>query len=633
MQREALQSISLKSLLVSEAIAAGSVTKAVTNAAEVASELRTISVGSLPVKLYNDVFAAVEEVLGRVQAWIVRERNVEEAAEAFRKAQESSQIVPRLYISAAACGAWCELDPSMAKENFSEMMDLLGGVQHPLRGIFLRSFVTQQLRCRTVELGVTDSIRFLLRNLVEMTRLWVRMDSRRDSDRKEIKVLVGQTLSALGRLDLDSETYARTVLPRLEETILSCPEPFAQEYLAECLVQVFPDQLHLSTLDSLLGMCQTLSKGVRLRVVVSALTERLGVFVSTSPEGAQLAADADAFGSLASHLPAIEARMADKLSLVDRLGMYLALLRYSLRAEAGVLDQVDTVLGFVLRAVKEVDLQTGTEAEGLVVAALTEPLVAQRSVAAALELDNFRELSSRLAVPGRRTVASTMLKSVTDFPPCISQVGDLERLFELVGALVDDEEVGEDDEEAQTLVARIVYLLDDTDSLRLFGLYDALRTRLARGGVQKARITFPSLVFGCLRLAVRVADKKSECIRVCEFASETIGALTEADPLLALLLYLEGVATTAQCENPAMVYDFLSHAIVLYEIQLEQQAKSAFNGLTLVLGALADCAGSLDANNYATLTNRLCKYANHLPNDAERYVIPDYCFLLPNALA
>mmetsp|Transcript_3470 Transcript_3470/g.10506 ORF Transcript_3470/g.10506 Transcript_3470/m.10506 type:complete len:755 (-) Transcript_3470:1413-3677(-) len=618
LQREAIQAVSYKGASLTEAIRSRSIAKAVVSAADVAGELRTNAVTSLPARLYNDVFAAVGEELRVLESWIMREKRSEGAAAAFRRAQYSSQIVPRLYVAAATAGALCKLDPSCAREICGVLMDLFSGVQHPVRGLFLRSFMTQQLRRLSDELGAQESIHLLLRNLVEMTRLWVRVEVRRDAE--DVRVLVGQTLSALGRLTLDLDTYATVVLPRLTETILACPASFAQEYLAECLIQVFPDEMHLNTLDTLLGMCQSLSRGVRMRIVISALTERLGMFVSTSAEGARLAADVEAFDSLSQHLPAIEDRMGEKLSIIDRLGMYLALLRYSLRAQHDRLDQVDKVLGFALRAVPVEGFERGSEPEKLIGYALTEPLIAHRSVAAALKLDNFRGLAARLSTQTRRMVAATMLKSVTDFPACLSKLKDLEHLFELVGSLVETDGGGDDDEEAQSLVARIVYLLDQSDPERLFQLYEVLRGRLAKGGVQKARTTFPSLVLACLRLAVRVGDDASFYWRVYEFAMETVGALAEADPCLALKLYLEGVLSAATSGRGAqpIVYDFFAHAIVLYEEQLDKRDRSSFDALMLIMGTLGNSAAALRLQDYRNLSNRLARHAIDLPDVMER---------------
>ena len=67
---------------------------------------------------------------------------------------------------------------------------------------------------------MNDSVDCILRNFVEMNRLWIRMQSgkardqeAREHERKELKVLVGTNLGCLSQLEsLDAEYY-RNVIP------------------------------------------------------------------------------------------------------------------------------------------------------------------------------------------------------------------------------------------------------------------------------------------------------------------------------------------------------------------------------------------------------------------------------------
>ena len=68
---------------------------------------------------------------------------------------------------------------------------------------------------------MNDSVDCILRNFVEMNRLWIRMQSgkardqeAREHERKELKVLVGTNLGCLSQLEgIDAEDY-RNVIPR-----------------------------------------------------------------------------------------------------------------------------------------------------------------------------------------------------------------------------------------------------------------------------------------------------------------------------------------------------------------------------------------------------------------------------------
>lgn len=43
--------------------------------------------------------------------------------------------------------------------------------------------------------------------------------------------------------------------------VVNCKDEIAQFYLMECIIQVFPDEYHLQTLDVLLGACPQLQVG------------------------------------------------------------------------------------------------------------------------------------------------------------------------------------------------------------------------------------------------------------------------------------------------------------------------------------------------------------------------------------
>lgn len=65
------------------------------------------------------------------------------------------------------------------------------------------------------------------------------------------------------------------VQPRIMEQVVACKDDIAQQYLMQCVIQGFPDDFHLSTLDALLGSLPQLQPGVKVYVVLSSLLDRL----------------------------------------------------------------------------------------------------------------------------------------------------------------------------------------------------------------------------------------------------------------------------------------------------------------------------------------------------------------------
>lgn len=60
--------------------------------------------------------------------------------------------------------------------------------------------------------------------------------------------------------------------------VVSCRDAIAQEYLMECIIQVFPDEFHIQTLTPFLKSCAELESGVNVKNIVISLMERLASF-------------------------------------------------------------------------------------------------------------------------------------------------------------------------------------------------------------------------------------------------------------------------------------------------------------------------------------------------------------------
>lgn len=64
------------------------------------------------------------------------------------------------------------------------------------------------------------------------------------------------------------------VLPGILEQVVSCRDAIAQEYLMECIIQVFPDEFHLRTLNNFLMACAELHQNVNVKNIIIALIDR-----------------------------------------------------------------------------------------------------------------------------------------------------------------------------------------------------------------------------------------------------------------------------------------------------------------------------------------------------------------------
>lgn len=264
------------------------------------SELRTSSLGP---KQYYELYMAVFDALRYLSVHLRENHQVNHLADLYELVQYAGNIVPRLYLMITVGTAYMSIEDAPVKELMKDMMDMSRGVQHPIRGLFLRYYLSGQVRDYLPtgdgdgpEGNLQDSINFILTNFVEMNKLWVRLQhqghsrerEQRMRERKELQLLVGSNIVRLSQL-VDLETYKTSILAPLLEQVVQCRDVLAQEYLLEVITQVFPDEFHLHTLDQFLGAVSRLNPHVNVKAIVIGLMDRLSDYAER--EGKDESAD------------------------------------------------------------------------------------------------------------------------------------------------------------------------------------------------------------------------------------------------------------------------------------------------------------------------------------------------------
>lgn len=253
------------------------------------SELRTSSLGP---KQYYELYMAVFDALRYLSVHLKENHPHNHLADLYELVQYAGNIVPRLYLMITVGTAYMSVPDAPVKELMKDMMDMTRGVQHPIRGLFLRYYLSGQARDylptgdgEGLEGNLQDSISFILTNFVEMNKLWVRLQhqghsrerEQRTRERKELQQLVGSNIVRLSQL-VDLEAYKNGILAPLLEQVVQCRDVLAQEYLLEIITQVFPDEFHLHTLDQFLGAVSRLNPHVNVKAIVIGLMDRLSAY-------------------------------------------------------------------------------------------------------------------------------------------------------------------------------------------------------------------------------------------------------------------------------------------------------------------------------------------------------------------
>ena len=80
-------------------------------------------------------------------------RNGKKMVELYEQVQSCANIVPRLYLMCCVGGVYIASKEAPAKDVLKDLIEMIKGVQHPIRGLFLRSYLAQVSRDKLPEIG------------------------------------------------------------------------------------------------------------------------------------------------------------------------------------------------------------------------------------------------------------------------------------------------------------------------------------------------------------------------------------------------------------------------------------------------------------------------------------------------
>eukprot|EP00735_Rhodelphis_limneticus_P007484 TRINITY_DN2003_c0_g1::TRINITY_DN2003_c0_g1_i1::g.21885::m.21885 TRINITY_DN2003_c0_g1::TRINITY_DN2003_c0_g1_i1::g.21885 ORF type:complete len:790 (+),score=289.63,sp/F4I0P8/VP35B_ARATH/49.30/0.0,Vps35/PF03635.12/1e-271,LOH1CR12/PF10158.4/2,LOH1CR12/PF10158.4/1.4e+02 TRINITY_DN2003_c0_g1_i1:43-2370(+) len=621
---------------------------ALQHASSMITELRT---SLLSPKNYYELYMQVFDELRHLEAHFVElQRQGKPMYNLYELVQHAVNILPRLYLLVTVGSVYIRSKEAPAKDILKDIVEMSKGVQHPQRGLFLRTYLSQMAKDKLPDTGseyegeggsVVDSVDFVLTNFTEMNKLWVRMQhqgplrdkEKREKERQELRLLVGTNLVRLSQLDgVDLPMYKETVLPRILEQVINCKDAIAQEYLAECIIQVFPDEFHLHTLESFLNMLTQLQPNVNVKRVLVALMDRLANF----GEGAAIPDDIDAFGLLLNYITKLVANM----ELPDILVLQVGLVRFALRGYPKRLDYIDHVLGACSEALTKLGIRQVTDSKSgqIIVDLLTLPLQTYSDVLTILDLQAYPALMSNLAPSTRKSVAKAIVQSIVKTGTRLENPERVEALFGFIEPLLVPEEDGdksddddqdtdarEEFEEEQNLVARMIHLLgreDDNDST--YKILSTARKMFGRGGEKRIRYTLPPLVFAALKLSRRILNAednntvgKVTSTKILQFCQQTVTVLIPIAPSMALRLFLQCAQACNVQRHEELAYEFLSKSYEVYEEELAD-SKAQISGISVITATLQTMR-IFSEENYDTLAQKTTQYS------AKQLKKPDQC--------
>uniref|UniRef100_A0A8C9RSW7 Vacuolar protein sorting-associated protein 35 n=1 Tax=Scleropages formosus TaxID=113540 RepID=A0A8C9RSW7_SCLFO len=616
---EAIQAVKVQSFQMKRCLDKSKLMDALKHASNMLGELRT---SMLSPKSYYELYMAISDELHYLEIYLTDEfAKGRKVADLYELVQYAGNIIPRLYLLITVGVVYVRSFPQSRKDILKDLVEMCRGVQHPLRGLFLRNYLLQCTRNILPDDGevteqemtgdISDSMDFVLLNFAEMNKLWVRMQhqghsrdrEKREKERQELRILVGTNLVRLSQLEgVNVDKYKQIVLPGILEQVVNCRDSLAQEYLMECIIQVFPDEFHLQTLHPFLRACAELHQQVNVKNIIIALIDRLALFAHRE-DGPGIPADIKLFDIFSQQVATVIQSRQDMPS-EDVVSLEVSLINLAMKCYPERVDYVDKVLESTLEIFNKMNLEhiaTSSAVSKELMRLLKIPVDIYNNILTVLQLKHFHPLFEYFDYPSRKSTSCYVLSNALDYSTEIKAQEQVDAILNLVSTLVQDqpdqpseEPDPEDFAEEQNLVGRFIHLLRSEDPDQQYLILNTARKHFGAGGNKRIRYTLPPLVFAAYQLAFRYKEnstvddkweKKSQ--KIFSFAYQTISALIKAELAeLPLRLFLQGALAAGEIgfeNHETVAYEFMSQAFSLYEDEISD-SKAQLAAITLIIG-------------------------------------------------
>ncbi|XP_063441157.1 vacuolar protein sorting-associated protein 35-like [Mytilus galloprovincialis] len=620
---EAVNIVKNQSFQMKRCLDKGKLMDGLKHASTMLGELRT---SMLTPKNYYELYMAISDELRHLELYLVDEfQKGRKVADLYELVQYAGNIVPRLYLLITVGVVYIKSNELSRKDILKDLVEMCRGVQHPLRGLFLRNYLLQctknvlpdveeESAGKDNETGtVMDSIDFILLNFSEMNKLWVRMQHqghsrdkvKREQERRELRILVGTNLVRLSQLEcIDMDKYKKVVLPGVLEQAVSCRDPIAQEYLMECIIQVFPDDFHLQTLNSFLRACAELHESVNVKNIIISLIDRLAQFAQNE-EGTGIPPEIQLFDIFSQQIAQVIQNRPD-MPPEDIVSLQVALINLALKCYPDKVEYVDKVLETTEEIFNRLNLdhlEHGSPVSKELIRLMKIPVDTYNNILTVLQLQHFGPMFEYFDYQSRKIMSCYIINNALENETLIPSQEQVDSILGIVSVLVQDQsdqpEEADDPEdfaEEQGIMGRFIHLLEAEDLNQQYLILNTARKHFGNGGDKRIKFTLPPIVFSAYRLSTKYREIQEEdenwekkCQKIFSFCHQTIGALIKAEMAeIPLRLYLQGAMAAGQVafeNHETVAYEFMSQAFSLYEDEISD-SKAQLAAISLIIGTL-----------------------------------------------
>ena len=552
-----LKIIKEQSFHVNSAIEKNNLRQCLKEAYTMLCELRT---NELSPKNYYNLYVSCVDVMLTIKNYMVEEVNRgRRLIDLYDDVQQAQHVIPRLYLMITVGTIYIERVPRSAKIIIYDMLGLVKAVQNPIKGLFLRNYLLKMIKDKLPDrdnvylregAAFEDSLKFIIENMEEMNRLWIRLSAgvgggekvRREKERDELKILVGESMNKLSSLEnLNIDLYEQIVLPKLLNIILNSKDILCQQYLMECIIHAFPDSFNVKCIEKLLEATSNLEKGVDIGTIFVALMQKLGNYFGRQNKKEEKENnnenDKQIFETAQNIYPAIlknfNGYMNQNLNKRDNninpaelnklFNLILSFMKFSLQCspEEQKFDSINNCFSLALDVANKYRHRLNDESINKIGLLLTEPLNNGINI---FRMNDFIPLMNFLNFKNKKNLGLTLIETlIEDFNKenstmeKIDSLDSLDNVLKYIQPLLGDrrDSIQEDEstyEYEQSIVSKLAYIIKTNNPEIIYKILNDLKNIFSHGGVNRRRYTLPPLanriIQFCHEIAICYESKK-----------------------------------------------------------------------------------------------------------------------------
>ena len=519
------------------------------------SELRT---NNLTPKRYYHLYISAFDVLLNIKNYMAEDiGRGRKLIDVYDSVQQAKHVIPRLYLMITAGSIYMEKVPRSVHVILFDMLGIVKQAQNPIKGLFVRNYLLKMVKDKLpdkdnvyVREGGTfeDTLKFLLQNMEEMNRLWIRLligvsgeeKINRQKEREELKILVGESISRLSSLEsLTPDIYEQQILPKLLKIIIDCKDSLSQYYLMECIIHSFPNSYNIKSMEDILEAMTKLVEDVDISALFMSLMRKIGKYFGDNLNNKNNAELNEVLESARNVYPVLlnnfeiiinsninekEDKDGNKNNLKNKkqniknmtlsklLELIFSFLNFSIKCSPddqklnGIIKILNSTEEIVKKFSKKYEIEKkklNEEEKKKIFEILLSPIEGSINI---FEIEAYNKLMGYLDIKKKKNIGIEIINYLVNKKdnPTIANLDSNENLKKIIKYIQpllrdekDDIEPNEDlsiIEQEQDIVCKLLYIINTTNPEMIYEIYNQFKNIFSYGGSIRRQFTLPALV-------------------------------------------------------------------------------------------------------------------------------------------